>query len=49
MLLLLVFSILPMLTVCYEDYDYDYNYDDYDYDYSGLFLANESDLTFIFN
>ena len=49
MLLLLVFSILPMITICYEDYDYDYNYDDYDYDYSGLFLTNVPDLTFISN
>jgi len=37
MLLLLVFSILPMITICYEDYDYDYNYDDYDYDYSDYY------------
>ena len=33
-MLLLVFSVLPISTICYDYYDYDY---DYDYDYSGIF------------
>ena len=39
MLLFLVFSVLPISTICH-DYDY-YDYD-YDYDYSGYFYKKFS-------